>query len=124
MKLGHVVTAPIAGFVALLTVVATQGMTGRESGVALFLGYTIIWLGIFGFAASLPHLFADARETALNAFVAFGLGGAVSGGLVGYLTATHRLGGSPTAVKVGLLIPFVLPWVLGMAVFLGRRIRA
>ena len=118
MKLGHLITAPIASFLAFLTMVATQGMTGRESSVALLLAYAIIWFVLFGFAGIVPYISAEGRESALKAFVAFGTGGAVAGALVVYLLVTHRLGGSPTAVKLDLLIPTVLPWMLGAAVFL------
>lgn len=123
MKLGHLITAPVASALAFLTLVATQGMTGHESGLALFLGYTIGWFVVFGFAASLPYLFMDARESALRAFVAFGAGGAGAGALLVYLLVTHHLGGSPTAAKVGLLIPSVLPWMLGAAASLVSKNR-
>ena len=118
MKLGHLITAPIASFLAFLTMVATQGMTGRESSLALLLGYTITWFVLFGFAGILPYISTEGRASALKAFVAFGTGGAVAGAFVVYLLVTHRLGGSPTAVKLDLLIPTVLPWMLGAAVFL------
>ena len=118
MKLGHLITAPIASFLGFLTMVATQGMTGRESSLALLLGYTITWFVLFGFAGILPYISTEGRESALKALVAFGTGGAVAGALVVYLLVTHRLGGSPTAVKLDLLIPTVLPWMLGAALFL------
>ena len=118
MKLGHLITAPIASFLAFVTMVATQGMTGRESSVTLLLAYAIIWFVLFGFAGVLPYLSTEGRESALKAFIAFGTGGAVAGAFVAYLLVTHRLGGSPTAVTLDLLIPTVLPWMLGAAVFL------
>ncbi len=120
MKLGHLITAPVASALASLTLVATQGMTGHESGLALFLFYTIVWFVVFGFAASLPYLFMDARESALRVFVAFGAGAAA---LLVYLLVTHHLGGSPMAVKVGLLIPPVLPWMFGAAASLVSKNR-
>jgi hypothetical protein len=118
MKLGHLVTAPMASFLAFVTMVASQGFTGRESSLALLLGYTIIWFVLFGFAGVVPYISTEGREDALKALVAFGTGGAVAGALVVYLLVTHRLGGSPTAVKMALLIPTVLPWMVGAAVFL------
>ena len=118
MKLGHLITAPIASFLAFLTMVATQGMTGRESSVALLLAYAIIWFVLFGFAGIVPYISTEGRESGLKAFVAIGTGGAVAGAFVVYLLVTHRLGGSPTAVKLDLLIPTVLPWMLGAPVFL------
>jgi hypothetical protein len=85
---------------AFVTMVATQGMTGGASSVALLLGYTIIWFVLFGFAGGVPYISTDALESALKALVAFGTGGAVAGALVVCLLVTPRLGGSPTAVKL------------------------
>jgi hypothetical protein len=59
---------------------------------------------------------ATTRRWSLAAFVAFGVGGAVSGGLIAILFAAHRLGGSPTAVMIDFAIPFTLPWILGAVV--------
>jgi hypothetical protein len=118
MKPGHLITAPMASFLAFVTMVATQGMTGRESSLALLLGYTVIWFVLFGLAGFVPYVSTEGRESALKAFVAFGTGGAVAAAIMVYLLVTHRLGGSPTAVKLDLLIPTVLPWMLGAAVFL------
>ena len=39
------------------------------------------------------------------------------------LSTARTAAAAPDRGQVGLLIPFVLPWVLGMAVFLGRRIQ-
>jgi hypothetical protein len=98
--------------------VSTPAMTGRESSLALLLGYAIIWFVLFGFAGIVPCISAEGRESALKAFLALGTVGAVAGAFVAHLLVTHRLGGSPAPVKLSLLIPTVLLWMLGAAVFL------
>ena len=124
MNIGHLITAPIASVMAVLTIVATQAMTGHESRIGLVVGYTGGWFLLFGLGASIPKLFNNtARKAALAAFVAFGAGGAVAGGLIAVLLVTHNLGGSAAAAIFALGVPLILPWLLGAAVLFLWRVR-
>ena len=115
MKVGHFITAPLASGMAALSIIATQGMTGRESAGALLLGYSVGWCFLFGVAAALPMLFTrTGHESLVAAFVSFGAGGGAAGGLIAGLLILHKLGGSPTAVMLDFAIPFTLPWIVGL----------
>jgi hypothetical protein len=110
----HVVSGLLASGIAALTVVATQGMTGREAAGLVFVGYSAGWFLLFGVAASLPTLIRAAHRRLFGrAFLAYGAGGALAGALTAVLLLTHQLGGSPAAVMVAFAIPAVLPWGLG-----------
>ena len=80
------------------------------------------WFVLFAVAAALPMLFsATGRKSVVSAFVAFGIGGGVSGGLIAILLITHNLGGSPGAVALAFAIPFTLPWIIGAVIVYFRR---
>jgi hypothetical protein len=120
----HLVLGVLASGIAALTVIATQGMTGRETTSSLFLWYSGGWFLLFGLAASLPTLLrATQRQRVGRAFLAFGAGGAVAGALTALLFVTHQLGGSPAAVLVAFAIPVLLPWGLGALIMsqTGKR---
>ena len=104
MRIGHFITAPLASGMAALSIIATQGMTGRESAGALLLGYSVGWCFLFGVAAALPMLFTRTAHESLGA----------AGGLIAGLLILHKLGGSPTAVMLDFAIPFTLPWIVGL----------
>lgn len=113
MNLGHFLTVPAASIIALGTIVATQGMKGDESKLALVIGYVGGWFLLFGAAAALPKMFTeDARKSALRAFVAFGAGGAVTSILFGILITAPK----PAMAEFIFFLLFLLPWLLG-AVF-------
>lgn len=112
LNFGHFLTVPAATIIALGTIVATQGMKGNESKLALVIGYVGGWFLLFGVAAALPKMFTKAaRQSALRAFVAFGAGGAATSILIGILIFSPRLG--ITEFVFPLL--FLLPWLLGAA---------
>ena len=122
MILGFVIAYPVATFLAVLSLVATQAMKGNESRVGLLLGYTFGWAVLFGVAGALPRLVAsDATKSdpaAMSAAKAnlfgFGVGGGVAGGLIGLLIVIGHLGGSAGAVLGGFAIPLTVPWIFGV----------
>jgi hypothetical protein len=114
ISFGLVVVAAIISGTAALTILGTQGMTGGERPSRLLLTYSTGWFLLFGIAPALLMLFsATGRRSVLAAFIAFGLGGGVSGGLIAMLLVTHRLGGSLPSLMIDFTIPFTLPWIVG-----------
>ena len=125
MNIGHFFTALLASGMALMTIIGTQAMTGRENAGALLLGYGGGWFLLFAIAATLPTLFSvTGRKSAREIFFAFGAGGGIAGGLIAVLLITHSLGGSSTAVKLVFAIPFTLPWIVGAVIIYFRRSHA
>ena len=125
MKIGHFITAPLASGMALMTIIGTQAMTGRENAGALLLGYCGGWFLLFAIAATLPKSFSvPGRKSARPAFFAFGIGGGIAGGLIAALLITHNLGGSNTAVILAFAVPFTLPWIVGAVIMYFRRSQA
>ena len=125
MNIGHFITAPLASGMALMTIIGTQAMTGRENAGALLLGYGGGWFLLFAIAATLPTLFSvTGRKSAVATFFAFGAGGGIAGGLIAGLLITHNLGGSNTAVILAFAIPFTLPWIVGAVIMNFRRSQA
>ena len=121
MNLGHFLTIPIASILALSSIVATQAMSGHESKVLMWLGYTGGWFLLFGVAAALPKMFDKAaRRTAIKAFLTFGAGGVAGLILFSILASNPGLRRSQAAF-LGLLLG--LPWLLGVAFWqLHRRL--
>jgi hypothetical protein len=111
------VAGSIASCLALLTIVATQGMSGHVSADLLVLGYGGGWFLLFGIAAALPVATgATGRRAVRRVFLAFGVAGGASGLLIVWMLLTHHLGGSPGAVWRDFAIPLVLPWTLGFSI--------
>ena len=108
-----------ASLVAALTVVATQAMTGRESGGELFVTYAGGWFVLFGAAAGLPTLLrVSSRPFFWTAFAAFGAGGALSGTIFLVLLRTGHLSDS---LLLAFGIPLLLPWAAGAGIFIALR---
>lgn len=121
-KIGHIITGFLASAMAALTLVGTQAMTGRENFGALLVAYSGSWFLLFGLAAALPMLFSvTGRQSLFAAFLPFGIGGAVAGGLIAVLIATHQLGGSSVAVAIDFAIPFTVPWAVGGVAMCSRH---
>ena len=111
---GFLIAYPVASFVAMLSLVATQAMTGRENPALLLLGYAVGWFLLFGLAGFLADAIGGSTMKASGAHcLAFGAGGGVAGGLIGILMWTHHLGGSAGAALAAFAIPFTVPWILG-----------
>lgn len=125
MKIGHFLTGLLAGCVAFFTIVATQAMTGQESAACLLLVYSVGWFFLFGAAAVLPMLLNAtpvATEKAKAPFFAFGAGGGIAGGLFVVLMITGQIPGpSATTAKLGLAIPFTIPWIVGAVIMVLLR---
>jgi hypothetical protein len=82
LNLGHIITVPVASFMAFLTIVGTQGSSGDKSIAILALDYAGLWFILFGLAALIPKLFTSfQRKSAVATLVSFGEGGGISGGL-------------------------------------------
>lgn len=114
MKLGHILTAPLASILALLSIVATQAFHGDEGVVALMFGYVFSWFLFFGIAAFFPMIFTKGeRKMATVAFFSFGLGGGLSGGLFVISLIFHY---RPQIASLMIMIPFILPWLLGFII--------
>jgi hypothetical protein len=117
MKRGHLVSLPVAGFLALLSIIGTQGMSGRESSLAVFAGFAAYWFVIYGVAGCIPYAEPSRNASAVMlGFLCYGVGGAAGGLLVAGLLMTHHLGGSAAAVLVDFTIPFTVPPAVGVVV--------
>ena len=112
----------VASFIALLSLVATQAMSGEEPRTLLILGYTVGWSVLYGLGGGLPTVIERSPNDSVGVgFVSFGAGGAVGGALVGLMMVTDTLGGSPLAALATLALPFTVPWVIGGMLSLLQR---
>jgi hypothetical protein len=101
----------IGNVAGMASVIATQGMTGRERllfGYAL--GYSIVfaiagWIGLSG--AAMPG-----RPRVIGV-VGFSAGGCAAAILLVVLLKVQLIGGSPLRAVMGFAIPMTLPWVIG-----------
>ena len=115
MAFGFVLAYLVTSFIAMLSIISTDAMTGNEPGIVLFMGYTVGWCVLYGLGGGIPAMIArDAKDSAGVGFVRFGAGGAAAGGLIAILIITGNLGGSRTAAYTALAFPFIVPWVLGV----------
>ena len=115
--LGLVVIGAMISAAAALTLLATQGMTGRESLGLLTLRYGGGWFLLFGGGAALPMLFSAPGRRSWHATFAFAVGGGVSG-IIAILLLFKA---PPTAGMMVFSIPFTLPWVVGAIVLAAMK---
>ena len=101
----------IGNVAGLLSLVATQAMTGREQ---LLAGYAFSYSIAFGLAGLVGLSSAGVRgQPLVTGVLGFSGGGFTTAVLIVTLLSVHLIGGSPLRVVVGYAIPMTLPWVIG-----------
>jgi hypothetical protein len=115
MKLGRVVLGVPASGLAMLSIIATQGMSNHESAASLLPKYGGLWFLLYAAAGGIPAIF-DLPEKGtrylIAAFASYGTGGALSGMLIAAMYLGHTGGGGGTVLS-WFAIPCLLPWGLG-----------
>jgi len=104
----------IGNTAGVLSITATQAMTGRES---LLVQYAISYSIVFAIASSIGLVSAGVRGRPLVVGVfGFAGGGFTTAVLIVALLNAHAIGGSPLRAVMGYAIPITLPWVIGAVI--------
>jgi hypothetical protein len=115
--LGFGVAFLIGNVGALLSVVATQAMTGREGNVAS--SYALSYAIVFGIAGFIGLRSAHARGQPLRVGVLGFSGGGIMAALLFVVLLQAQLSrhwGSPIAALWLYATPMTIPWIIGGAV--------
>lgn len=131
MKIGHLITGPLASFIAFLSIIWIGWFAGwshntwgfNKSAVLLF-SFIFGWFLLFGLGALVPKLFTSVEgKTDISSFLVFGSGGGVAGGLVALLIifSNHLPSSLHIVYLFALAIPFTLPWIIGAIILEFRH---
>jgi hypothetical protein len=104
----------IGNIAGMLSIIATQAMTGREQ---LLFQYAVSYSIVFAIAGLIGLSSAGVRGRPLGIGVlGFSGGGFTTAVLVVALLNVQLIGGSPLRAVIGYAIPMTLPWIIGAAV--------
>ena len=112
------VVYPLVSFLAMLSVIASEGMALHKNA---FLSYGGGWLVLYFVAGVLILGISGLRDVDLGLGVlSFAIGGQIGGLTIATMLALGILGG-PISVAIAFAIPFTLPWVIaiGMCLLFG-----
>jgi hypothetical protein len=104
VRVGFGVILAVGGFGSFLGLVATQAMTGRESGASNFLFFSAFFVGSYLVAIALGwFLVREIESRALTAGVlGFCAGGVVAGAVAALIMGTHSVAAFYWAVPMSL----------------------
>jgi hypothetical protein len=115
--IGFGVAFMIGNVAGMLSLVATQAMTGP-----LLVGYVFSYSLVFSIAGLIGLAAAGVRGRPLMIGVlSFSAGGLTTAVLVVDLLNLQLIGGSPVRALLGFAIPMTLPWVIGGAAISKAR---
>jgi hypothetical protein len=101
----------IGNTAGMLSIIATQAMTGRES---LLVQYAVSYSIVFAIAGLIGLFGASVQGRPLVIGVlGFAGGGFTTALLVVALLSVRLIGGSPLRALMGYAIPMTVPWVIG-----------
>src|ERR1051325_3848210 len=113
-----VVVYPFVSFLAMLSVIGTEGMALHRNA---FVSYGGGWAVLYFVAGVLILGISGLRDANLGLGVlAFAIGGLAGGLTIATMLASGVLGG-PLSVMISFAIPFTLPWIVatGLCLLLG-----